>query len=103
MTERRISVREARAGFSEILGQVHYAGETVVIDKNGRPFAALVSLEDLAWLRERREKAWTSIDRLREENTGKDEDEIDRDVTAAVEEVRQRRYESGPASGQRGY
>jgi prevent-host-death family protein len=94
MAERKVSVREARASFSEILGNVHFAGDTIVIEKKGRPFAALVSLEDLAWLRERREKAWAPIDRLREANAQYDEDEIDRDVTAEVEVVRQSRYGS---------
>ena len=43
-----ISAREARARFAEITDRVRYTGEPVIVEKQGRPFIALVSLEDLA-------------------------------------------------------
>ncbi len=44
---RHVSAREARARFAELTDRVHYTGESVVLDKQGQPFVALVSLEDL--------------------------------------------------------
>ena len=44
---RRISAREARAQFAEITDRVRYTGEPVIVEKQGRPFVALVSLDDL--------------------------------------------------------
>ncbi len=44
---RRVSAREARTRFAELTDRVHYTGEPVIVDKQGQPFVALVSLEDL--------------------------------------------------------
>ncbi len=43
--------------------------------------------------REARERAWAVIERIGERNADKDPDEVLRDVTEAVEEVRQELYE----------
>lgn len=42
-----ISVNEARAHFSDVLARVAYGGERVIIQRRGRPFAALISIDDL--------------------------------------------------------
>ncbi len=42
-----ISAREARTHFAELTDRVRYTGEPVVVEKQGQPFVALVSLEDL--------------------------------------------------------
>ncbi len=55
---RRVSAREARARFAEITDRVRYTGEPVIVEKQGQPFVALVSLEEFDVLdRLRREKA----------------------------------------------
>ena len=46
MTE-KIRVTEAKAQFSALIARVGYAGERFVIERRGRPLAALVSVEDL--------------------------------------------------------
>ncbi|MBZ0150842.1 MAG: type II toxin-antitoxin system Phd/YefM family antitoxin [Planctomycetes bacterium] len=43
-----ITVREARAHFSELIEQVAFGGDRLIITFHGRPRAAIVSLEDLA-------------------------------------------------------
>lgn len=43
----RIPAREARARFAEVIDQVHQTGEPAIIEHQGRPFVALVRLEDL--------------------------------------------------------
>jgi len=47
---RHVSAREARAHFAELTDRVRYAGESVVVEKQGQPFVALVNLEDYAVL-----------------------------------------------------
>jgi prevent-host-death family protein len=39
---RRISVREARANFADLIGSVQHTGEPVVIERRGMPVAAVV-------------------------------------------------------------
>ena len=46
MTIKRVSTAEAKAKLSELIGAVAYGRHKVVIERRGRPVAALVSLED---------------------------------------------------------
>lgn len=41
-TIERLNVAEAKKRFSDLLGRVAYAGETIVITRRGRPMAKLV-------------------------------------------------------------
>ena len=93
MPTRRMSAREARANFSDLLGMVYYNREPVIIEKKGRPFAVVINPEQYAVFEKQIEKAWATGDRGRERNADKDPEEVLRDVTAVVEQVRQERYE----------
>ena len=46
----RISTSKARETFSDVIGQVVYAGERVVLERRGKPVAAVISIEDLRLL-----------------------------------------------------
>jgi prevent-host-death family protein len=62
---KRVSAREARAHFAEITDRVRYTGEPVIVEKQGQPSVALVSLGDFDILeRLRREKAAGDFARL---------------------------------------
>jgi hypothetical protein len=65
--------------------------------KNGRSTTVTINPEADERLRTQpdwqRAADWAVIDRLRERNADKDPDEVLRDVTEVVEEVRQERYE----------
>ena len=47
-----LDLTTARAPFAESVNRVSYRGERIVIQKHGRPVAALVPIEDLALLKE---------------------------------------------------
>ena len=47
---RRISSREFRTGFSDVVGHVAYGGERVALTRNGKVTAVLISKEDLETL-----------------------------------------------------
>ena len=47
-----LDLTEARARLTESVNRVSYRGERIVIQKHGRPVAALVPVEDLALIRE---------------------------------------------------
>lgn len=55
MTE-KIRVTEAKANLSALMARVSYGGERFVIERRGRPLAALVGVEDL----ERLEREWSA-------------------------------------------
>ncbi len=44
---RRLGVAEAKAHFSDVLGEVRYRGERFVIERHGTPVAAIVPITDL--------------------------------------------------------
>jgi len=86
-----MSAKEARDKFSDVLGTVYYSKEPVIIEKQGRVFAVVISPEDYkTMLRERRERAWQAIDEIRAANKDEDPDEIERVV---AQEIAARRHE----------
>lgn len=44
---KRISAAQAKARFSALVAEVAYGGEHYVIERRGKPLAALVTLDDL--------------------------------------------------------
>jgi prevent-host-death family protein len=97
MMTKRIGVAEARANLSDILGAVYYTHEPVIVEKKGRPMAVLISSEQYdqynAYRRTVMERFGQARDEIQARNANKDPDEIYRDVTAIVEEVRREQHE----------
>ncbi|MCL5946825.1 MAG: type II toxin-antitoxin system Phd/YefM family antitoxin [Chloroflexi bacterium] len=102
MAAQRMSAHEARARFSELIGQVYYTKEPVIVERKGKPFAVVISPEQFEALQQGTDQAWAAVDRLRERNRDKDPDDVVRDVTAEVEVVRQERYARGKNTDQGG-
>lgn len=99
---RHIIAREARTHFAEITDQVRYTGEPVIVQKQGKPFVALVSLSDFETLdRLRREKAVAEFRSLAaaaaREVHGPEpsEEEIVEAVKRTREEIYRERYGGG--------
>ena len=89
----KMSVREARSNFSDLLARVFYTREPVIIEKKGRAFAVVISAQDYEAFWKAHTEAFAVIDGIRARNGDKDIDEVERDVTAAVEAVRQESYD----------
>ena len=49
---KRLNASVAREEFSELLNQVSYLGERIIVHRRGKNVAALVSLEDLQLIQE---------------------------------------------------
>jgi prevent-host-death family protein len=47
---RKVGVHEAKTHLSEYLNRAAYRGERILVERHGKPVAALVSLEDLSRL-----------------------------------------------------
>ncbi len=96
---KRVSAREARSHFAEITDRVRYTGEPVIVEKQGQPFVAMVSLSDFDIVeRLRREKAAGEFVRLAgqaaREAAGPEpsEEEIVESVKRTREELYRERY-----------
>ena len=91
---KRLSVKDARANFSDVLGMVYYGHEPVIVERRGRPLAVLISPEQWEHYQQAvKERFFEAVDRLQERNRDQDPDEVERDITQVVEEVRRERYE----------
>ena len=94
---RRITAKEARDNFTDLLGTVYYGQETVVVEKQGRPFAVVISpqefkkYEDFKTAAKRR--FFEIVDEIQAANKGIDPEKVLEDVTREVEIVRKQRYE----------
>lgn len=48
----RVAVSEVRRNIADLVGRVHYQGARIVLERSGKPVAALISMEDYAALAE---------------------------------------------------
>ena len=93
MTMRK-TLDDVRANFDATLNTVRCEQQPVLIEENGQPVAAILTPEQFEewrhWVMQQFREARRELQRLNED---KDPDEVYRDVTEIVEEVRLERYE----------
>ncbi|MCX6020363.1 MAG: type II toxin-antitoxin system Phd/YefM family antitoxin [Chloroflexi bacterium] len=97
---KRISSDEARAHFTDVLGSVFSTKEPIIVERNGKPLAVMISPEQYETMRQEIDRAWRSIETVQQRNADKDADEVLRDITEAVEAVRQERYAKSKKTSQ---
>lgn len=90
-----ISARDIQRGYKKIFDTVKRTKKPIVVMANNNPQAAIISidiLEEYTRMKEDQE-LFAIIDEIRARNTDKTIEEVERDATEAVEEVRQKIYE----------
>lgn len=83
-----MGAREARAQFADLLGRVHYRGETVIVERSGRPMVAVIPVDLYERLIAEREARFAIIDRIHNRVPDLPEAEVDEDVAEAIAAVR---------------
>ncbi len=86
-----LGAREARAQFADLLGRVHYRGDTVIVERSGKPMVAVIPIELYEQLVAEREARFAILDRIREKLPDIPEDEVSADVAETIEAVRDTR------------
>lgn len=86
----RMGAREARQKLSELVGRVHYGGDTVILESSGRPMAAVVPLEMYNRMMAEREERFKVIDEIRARMLHVSEEEANADIAEALAAVRKR-------------
>lgn len=94
----RMGAREARQKFSELLGRVHYGGETVILESSGKPMAAVIPLAAYERFVAEREARFAIVDEIRGSLPEYPEDEVEADIAEAVAYARRRRVYEPPRS-----
>lgn len=94
---KRISAKEARDNFTDLLGMVYYGKETVIVEKQGRPFAVVIDPEAFKQYEEFRiaakKRFFEIVAEIQAANKNRDFEKVFRDVTKEVEAVRKSRHE----------
>jgi len=84
----RIGAREARNRFADLLGRVGYGGDTVIVERSGKPLAVLVPIAQYEALVAERKAALSAVDRVRGKAPVVPEEEVAADVERAIREAR---------------
>lgn len=93
MIVRKMSAKEARDNFTDLLGMVYYGKEPVMVRKKGRTFAVVISPDDyIRFKKAAKESFFEIVDEIQKANQGVNPDKVLEDVTDVVEEVRQEHY-----------
>ena len=87
---KRMSAKEARSKFSDLLGSVNYGGEEVIVERSGRPVAAVIPVPVYERLVAERKTRFEVIDRVRSRLPETSIEAIETDVREAVTKVRSR-------------
>lgn len=91
---RRISAKEARDNFTDLLGTVYYGKEAVIVEKQGRPFAVVISPEQYERFKTvAKDRFFEIVNEIQAKNKNVNPKKVLQDVTKVVEEVRQDLYE----------
>jgi prevent-host-death family protein len=89
-----ISTSQARANVDELFASVQDVDQTVIVEERGKPVAVVISPARYERLVDPEAAAdWTVIHAMQQRNAALDPDEVLREVTEIVEEVRQEMYE----------
>jgi prevent-host-death family protein len=86
-----IGAREARAQFSDLLGRVHYRGETVIVERSGKPMVAVIPIDLYKQFIADREARFEVIDRIHNRLPDRPEAEVEQDIAEAIAAVRAER------------
>ena len=86
-----VNAVRARGNLGQILEEVYYRGDQYVIERSGKPMAAVVPLEQFEQWRKEREAFFGVVDEIRQRNREASPERIERDVAAAGRTARKRR------------
>jgi prevent-host-death family protein len=85
-----ISALKARKNLGELLEEVYYRGDQYIIERAGKPMAAVVPLAQLEAWEARRDALFGMVDEARAKNRRTKPATIEKEVTEAVQTVRLR-------------
>lgn len=96
---KRVTAKEARDNFTDILGTVYYGKESVIVERKGRPFAVVINPDEyktfLNFKKAAKKRFFELVDEIQQANKDKSFNKVYKDVTEVVEEVRKERYAKG--------
>ena len=84
-----IGSKEARNKFSELLGSVRFGKEEVIMERSGKPMAAMIPIETYELVIAERRARFEILENIRSRLPDISSEEIDKDIADAVSMVRE--------------
>jgi len=85
---KKVSALKTRKNLGQLLEEVYYRGDQYIIERAGKPMAAVVPVWQLEELQKRRERFFGMVDEARKANKGVKPSVIEEEVKEAVQAVR---------------
>ncbi len=86
-----VTAIKARQNLGQVLNEAYYRGDEFVIERAGKPIAAIVSIEEFEQWARSRNLFFQSVQRIQEQNRRVSPDRVEKDVADAVKAVRSRK------------
>lgn len=83
-----VNALKARRNLGQLLEEVYYKGDQYIIERAGRPMAAVVPVWQLEEWRKRRERFFGRVEKLWQRNQTVKPEVIEREVRGAIRAVR---------------
>jgi len=83
-----IGARDLRQKFAEILGKVGFGGDVAVVERSGKPMAAIIPIEMYQQLVAEREARFQIVEKIQNAQEARSLEEIEQDVNAAIKRAR---------------
>jgi prevent-host-death family protein len=87
---KKINALKARKNLGQLLEEVYYKDDQYVIERAGRPMAAVIPVWQLEERRKRRKRLFVMIEEVWQKNKNEKAEVIEREVQEAVRTVRAR-------------
>lgn len=84
-----VGAREARQRFADLLGRVGYGGEIAIVERSGKPMVAIIPVELYEQLIAEREARFQVLDRIRSKLPEIPGEEVEKDVSQAIDALRE--------------
>ena len=84
-----INALKARRNLGQLLEEVFYKGNQIVIERAGKPMAVVISPSEYEVYKRQREQDMGIFGKIRKKNKGVGLEEVEKDVREAIKAVRQ--------------
>jgi prevent-host-death family protein len=84
----QVGAKDARARFAELLGRVGFGREEIVIERSGKPMAALIPMDVYEQMVAEREARFAVTERVQAKQPMLSPEQVEADVEAVIEQVR---------------
>ena len=84
----RISAKQARNNFSELLGRVCYGRDIIIVEKQKKPMVAIIPADQLENHMKIRRKSFQLLEQFRSKLPDVPDQEIETDISEAITSIR---------------